>query len=252
MAHDGTILDGTVALVTGGSRGIGKAIALHLAERGANVAVCASRSVDAARSVVAQIERAKRKGLALQSDIADEEAVNELFKQVEGELGPVGILVNNAGINRDGLIVRMKPDDWDAVVNVNLRGAFLCTRAAARPMMKAGAGRIINISSVVGLRGNAGQANYAASKAGLIGLTKSTARELASRGITVNAVCPGYIPTDMTNSIPDEMKEALLAQIPLGRMGSLQEVAATVGFLASDAAAYITGQTIVVDGGMVM
>ena len=160
--------------------------------------------------------------------------------------------MNNAGINRDGLIVRMKPDDWDAVVNVNLRGAFLCTRAAARPMMKARAGRIINISSVVGLRGNAGQANYAASKAGLIGLTKSTARELASRGITVNAVCPGYIPTDMTDSIPDEMKEALLAQIPLGRMGSPQEVAATVGFLASDAAAYITGQTIVVDGGMVM
>ena len=168
-------LDGNVALVTGGSRGIGEAIALPLAERGADVAVCASRSLDAAQSVVAQIQTNGRKGLALQSDVADEAAVNELFKQVEGELGPVSILVNNAGINRDGLVMRMKPDDWDAVVNVNLRGAYLCTRAAARPMMKARTGRIINISSVVGLRGNAGQANYAASKAGLIGLTKSAA-----------------------------------------------------------------------------
>ncbi len=245
-------LDGKTALVTGGSRGIGAAIARDLAERGANVAVCASRSLDAAKSVVSAIESSGKKGLALQTDVSDASAVDALFKQIGDELGPVGILVNNAGINRDALTVRMKPEEWDAVLDVNLKGAYLCTRAAARPMMKARTGRIINISSVVGLRGNAGQANYAASKAGLIGLTKSTAREFASRGITVNAVCPGYIPTDMTEGIPDDARDALLAQIPLGRMGTPEEVAAAVGFLASDDAAYITGQALVIDGGMVM
>ena len=245
-------LEGKVALVTGGSRGIGEAIALRLAEQGADVAVCASRSLERAQEVATRIETTGRKSLALQADVADEEAVTGLFKQIEDELGPVGILINNAGINRDGLMMRLKPEDWDAVLNVNLRGAYLCTKVAARPMMKARSGRIINISSVVGLRGNAGQANYAASKAGLIGLTKSTAREFASRGITVNAVCPGYIPTEMTEGIPEDAKEALLAQIPLGRMGSPDEIAAAVGFLASDDAAYITGQAVVVDGGMVM
>lgn len=245
-------LEGKVALVTGGSRGIGEAIALRLAEQGADVAVCASRSLERAQEVATRIETTGRKSLALQADVADEEAVTGLFKQIEDELGPVGILINNAGINRDGLMMRLKPEDWDAVLNVNLRGAYLCTKVAARPMMKARSGRIVNISSVVGLRGNAGQANYAASKAGLIGLTKSTAREFASRGITVNAVCPGYIPTEMTEGIPEDAKEALLAQIPLGRMGSPDEIAAAVGFLASDDAAYITGQAVVVDGGMVM
>tara|TARA_Y100000588_G_scaffold226757_1_gene240586 strand:+ start:4060 stop:4803 length:744 start_codon:yes stop_codon:yes gene_type:complete len=245
-------LEGKVALVTGGSRGIGEAIALRLAEQGADVAVCASRSLERAQEVATRIETTGRKSLALQADVADEEAVTGLFKQIEDELGPVGILINNAGINRDGLMMRLKLEDWDAVLNVNLRGAYLCTKVAARPMMKARSGRIVNISSVVGLRGNAGQANYAASKAGLIGLTKSTAREFASRGITVNAVCPGYIPTEMTEGIPEDAKEALLAQIPLGRMGSPDEIAAAVGFLASDDAAYITGQAVVVDGGMVM
>ena len=245
-------LEGKVALVTGGSRGIGEAIALRLAEQGADVAVCASRSLERAQEVATRIETTGRKSLALQADVADEEAVTGLFKQIEDELGPVGILINNAGINRDGLMMRLKPEDWDAVLNVNLRGAYLCTKVAARPMMKARSGRIVNISSVVGLRGNAGQANYAASKAGLIGLTKSTAREFASRAITVNAVCPGYIPTEMTEGIPEDAKEALLAQIPLGRMGSPDEIAAAVGFLASDDAAYITGQAVVVDGGMVM
>lgn len=245
-------LEGKVALVTGGSRGIGEAIALRLAEQGADVAVCASRSLERAQEVATRIETTGRKSLALQADVADEEAVTGLFKQIEDKLGPVGILINNAGINRDGLMMRLKPEDWDAVLNVNLRGAYLCTKVAARPMMKARSGRIVNISSVVGLRGNAGQANYAASKAGLIGLTKSTAREFASRGITVNAVCPGYIPTEMTEGIPEDAKEALLAQIPLGRMGSPHEIAAAVGFLASDDAAYITGQAVVVDGGMVM
>jgi len=245
-------LEGKVALVTGGSRGIGEAIALRLAEQGADVAVCASRSLERAQEVATRIETTGRKSLALQADVADEEAVTGLFKQIEDELGPVGILINNAGINRDGLMMRLKPEDWDAVLNVNLRGAYLCTKVAARPMMKARSGRIVNISSVVGLRGNAGQANYAASKAGLIGLTKSTAREFASRARTANAVCPGYIPTEMTEGIPEDAKEALLAQIPLGRMGSPDEIAAAVGFLASDDAAYITGQAVVVDGGMVM
>lgn len=245
-------LDGKVALVTGGSRGIGEAIGLRLAGDGADVAVCANRSIDAAEKVAKRIKGLGQNASAYQSDVADEDAVAALFKAVEADLGAVSILVNNAGIARDGLLMRMKPRDWDAVLRVNLTGAFLCARAATRGMMKARSGRIINISSVVGLRGNAGQANYAASKAGLIGLTKSTARELAGRGITVNAVCPGFIPTEMTDAVPDDARNALLGQVPLGRPGKPEEVAATVAFLASDEAAYITGQAIVVDGGMVM
>lgn len=245
-------LEGKRALVTGGNRGIGRAIALRLADEGADVAVCASRSVESAEVVADEIREKGRQALGLAADVSVADQVDALVKATLDGLGGVDILVNNAGINRDGLLARMKEADWDAVLDVNLKGAFLCTKAVARPMMKARAGRIVNLSSVVGLMGNAGQANYAASKAGLLGLTKSTAKELAGRGITVNAVCPGFIPTEMTEAMPDQAKEALLGMIPAGRPGSTDDVAAAVAFLASDDAAYITGQAIVVDGGMVM
>ncbi|MSS70658.1 MAG: 3-oxoacyl-[acyl-carrier-protein] reductase [Candidatus Latescibacteria bacterium] len=244
--------EGQVAVVTGGSRGIGEAVAVRLASEGADVALCASRSAEAAERVAEQVRGLGRRALVAQVDVSDAASVASFIASVVSAFGRLDILVNNAGITRDGLLLRMDDDAWDRVIDVNLKGAFHTIRAAVRPMMKARRGRIINLSSVVGLRGNAAQANYAASKAGLIGLTKSVAREFASRGITANAVAPGYIPTEMTEGLPSDVKESLLAQVPLGRLGSAADVAATVAFLASEDAAYITGQVIVVDGGMTM
>ncbi len=243
-------LDGQIALVTGASRGIGRAVALALAEAGAEVVVNYSSSPDAADAVVSEIQESGGQAYALQANVADEEAVNGLIKTVIERSGKIDILVNNAGITRDGLLMRMKTEDWQAVINLNLSGVFLCTRAVTRPMLKQKSGRIINITSVVGLMGNAGQSNYAAAKAGVVGFTKSTAKEMASRGITVNAVAPGFIATDMTKDLE---AEGILAAIPLGRFGTPEQVAGAVRFLAADpASAYITGQVLQVDGGMVM
>ena len=243
-------LDGQIALVTGASRGIGRAVALGLADAGAEVVVNYSSSPDAADAVVAEIKDSGGKAYALQANVADEEAVNGLIKTVIERSGRIDVLVNNAGITRDGLLMRMKTDDWQAVINLNLSGVFLCTRAVTRPMLKQKSGRIINITSVVGLMGNAGQSNYAAAKAGVVGFTRSAAKEMASRGITVNAVAPGFIATDMTKDLD---AEGILAAIPLGHFGTPDQVAGAVRFLAADpAAAYITGQVLQVDGGMVM
>ena len=243
-------LDGQIALVTGASRGIGRAVALALAGEGAEVVVNYASSPDAAEAVVAEIQANGSSAYALQADVADEASVEDLIKTVLKRSGRIDVLVNNAGITRDGLLMRMKTEDWQAVINLNLTGVFLCTRAVTRPMLKQRSGRIINITSVVGLMGNAGQANYAAAKAGVVGLTRSSAKEMASRGITVNAVAPGFIATDMTKDLE---ADAILAAIPLGRFGTPDQVAGTVRFLAADpAAAYITGQVLQVDGGMVM
>ena len=243
-------LDGQIALVTGASRGIGRAVALALAEAGAEVVVNYSSSPDAAEVVVSEIKDSGGEAYALHANVADEEAVNGLIKTVIERSGRVDVLVNNAGITRDGLLMRMKTEDWQAVINLNLSGVFLCTRAVSRPMLKQKSGRIINITSVVGLMGNAGQSNYAAAKAGVVGFTRSSAKEMASRGITVNAVAPGFIATDMTKDLD---AEGILAAIPLGRFGTPEQVAGAVRFLAADpAAAYITGQVLQVDGGMVM
>lgn len=243
-------LAGQTALVTGGGRGIGRAIALALGEAGAEVVVNYSNSAAAADEVVAAIAAAGGKAYALQANVSVEAEVDGLIKTVLERSGRLDVLVNNAGITRDGLLMRMKTDDWQSVIDLNLSGVFLCTRAVARPMLKQKSGRIINITSVVGLMGNAGQANYAAAKAGVIGLTRSTAKELASRGITVNAVAPGFIATDMTKDLD---ATAILKDIPLGTFGTQEQVAGAVRFLAADpAAAYITGQVIQVDGGMVM
>ena len=245
-------LTGRVALVTGGGRGIGRAIALALAGCGARVAINYRGNAASANETVAEIAAAGRVGRALQADVSQSAEVDGLVKATLAEFGQIDILVNNAGITRDGLLMRMKDDDFDSVLNTNLRGVFLCTKAVLRPMTKQRSGRIINISSVIGLMGNAGQANYAAAKAGIIGFSKSIVREIASRGITVNAVAPGFIATEMTEGLAEETRKAALATIPLGRFGSPADVAALVCFLASDAAAYITGQTFNVDGGMVM
>jgi 3-oxoacyl-[acyl-carrier protein] reductase len=239
-----------VALVTGASRGIGRAIALELAAAGAEVVVNYAASAAAAEAVVEAITAAGGRAYALAADVSVEEQVDALVKTVLERSGRLDVLVNNAGITRDGLLLRMKTSDWQSVIDLNLTGVFLCTRAVSRSMLKARSGRIINITSVVGLVGNPGQANYSAAKAGVIGFTRSTAAEFASRGITVNAVAPGFIATDMTSELN---QEPILAAIPLGRMGQPEEVAGAVRFLAADpAAAYITGQVLQVDGGMVM
>lgn len=245
-------LEGKVAFVTGGSRGIGKAIALTLAEAGADVAINYAGNVAAAEEVAAEIRKMGRKALILQGDVSKTEMAAEMMDAVVAEFGHCDILVNNAGITRDGLLMRMKEEDWDAVLNTNLKGVYNCTKAAIKYMMKQKSGKIVNISSVVGVMGNAGQANYAAAKAGCIGFTKSVAKEVASRGITVNAVAPGFIATDMTNILPEKVVEEMAAGIPLKRAGQPIDVAKAVLFLVSDDAAYITGQTLHVDGGMVM
>lgn len=241
-------LNGKTALVTGASRGIGRAIALRLAEDGANVAVIYAGSADKAEAVVNEITALGVNAKAYQCNVADSAAVNETVKAVTNDLGKIDILVNNAGITRDGLMLRMKDEDFDAVLDTNLKGAFNMIRACYSDFIRKKSGRIINISSVSGIMGNAGQANYSASKAGVIGLTKSVARELASRGITCNAVAPGFIQTDMTENLGDN--NPLLNSIPLGRMGKPEDIAAAVAFLASDSAAYITGEVLKVDGGL--
>ena len=241
-------LNGKTALVTGASRGIGRAIALRLAEDGANVAVIYAGSADKAEAVVNEITALGVNAKAYRCNVADSAAVNETVKAVTNDLGKIDILVNNAGITRDGLMLRMKDEDFDAVLDTNLKGAFNMIRACYSGFIRKKSGRIINISSVSGIMGNAGQANYSASKAGDIGLTKSVARELASRGITCNAVAPGFIQTDMTENLGDN--NPLLNSIPLGRMGKPEDIAAAVAFLASDSAAYITGEVLKVDGGL--
>lgn len=243
---------GRVAVVTGGSRGIGRAVCLELAQQGAAIALCYAGNEESANETVEACCAAGVRALAIRCDVSDGEAVAAMMARIVQEFGRIDILVNNAGITRDGLLMRMKEADYDAVLNTNLKGAFLCTQAAVRTMMKQRYGRIVNLSSVVGLHGNAGQVNYAASKAGVIGLTKAAAKELAGRGITVNAVAPGFIATDMTAVLPQETKEKLLTTIPAGRLGEAMEIARAVAFLADESAAYITGQVLSVDGGMSM
>ena len=244
-------LTGQVAVVTGASRGIGRAIALKLSGEGAAVVVTAT-SVEAAQRTADEISAAGGKALALKVDVSVAAEVEALFKETQASFGRLDILVNNAGITKDGLLLRMKEADWDAVIDVNLKGAFNCTREAAKLMSKARYGRIVNVSSVVGEMGNPGQANYCASKAGMIGLTKSVAKELARRNVTVNAVTPGFIETDMTQELSDKARETLLEQIPMGRLGASDDVAAAVLFLVSGGAAYITGHVLSVNGGMYM
>lgn len=244
--------EGKVALVTGASRGIGRAIALALAAQGADVAVNYAGSEAAAKEVAAEIEAMGRKAFVIQADIASTEASTAMVDAVVKEFGRIDVLVNNAGITRDGLLMRMKEEDWDAVITTNLKGVFNCTKASIKYMMKQRSGSIVNISSIVGVMGNAGQANYCAAKAGVIGFTKATAKEVAARGIRVNAIAPGFIKTDMTSVLPEKVVEAMLAGIPLNRLGETEDIAKAVLFLASSDANYITGQTLHVDGGMVM
>lgn len=246
------MLNSQVAIVTGASRGIGREIATALAEAGANVVVNYMGNREKAEEVASQIKQLGREALIIQGDVSDSRQVDQLISQTLDHFGRIDILVNNAGITRDNLIMRMKEEDWDVVIDTNLKSVFLLGKAVSRQMMKQRYGRIINITSVVGVLGNAGQANYVAAKSGVIGLTKTLARELAARGITVNAVAPGFIETDMTATLPEEVKKQLLDQIPLSRLGTPQDVAKLVKFLASEDASYMTGQVIHVDGGMVM
>ena len=245
-------LSGKCAVVTGGSRGIGRAIALRLAEQGANVAFSFKGNAEAAHATQADIAALGRQAVAIQADVSQPESADALIREALEFLGRVDILVNNAGITRDDLIMRMSIDAWREVIDTNLSGAFYATKAVTRPMLKARGGRIINITSVSGQAGQMGQANYSSAKAGLIGLTKATARELASRGITANAVAPGFVVTELTQDLPDDLKAELIRRTPLGRFGETTEIASAVAFLASDEAAYITGQVLAVDGGLVM
>ncbi|WP_107401821.1 3-oxoacyl-[acyl-carrier-protein] reductase [Staphylococcus aureus] len=240
------------ALVTGASRGIGRSIALQLAEEGYNVAVNYAGSKEKAEAVVEEIKAKGVDSFAIQANVADADEVKAMIKEVVSQFGSLDVLVNNAGITRDNLLMRMKEQEWDDVIDTNLKGVFNCIQKATPQMLRQRSGAIINLSSVVGAVGNPGQANYVATKAGVIGLTKSAARELASRGITVNAVAPGFIVSDMTDALSDELKEQMLTQIPLERFGQDTDIANTVAFLASDKAKYITGQTIHVNGGMYM
>lgn len=246
------LLEGKTALVTGASRGIGRAIAETLAAEGAKVAINYAGNVKAAEEAKAAIEAAGGEAILVKADVSDSAAVQEMISTVTEAFGQIDILVNNAGITRDGLLMRMKDEDWDAVISTNLKGVYNCTKAVTKLMMKKRYGRIVNMTSVVGITGNAGQTNYSAAKAGVIGFSKSAAKELSSRGITVNMVAPGFIDTDMTAVLPEKVKEEMAAGIPLGRIGKAQDVANAVLFLVSDQASYITGQVVNVDGGMVM
>ncbi|WP_246940036.1 3-oxoacyl-[acyl-carrier-protein] reductase [Bacillus pinisoli] len=246
------MLTGKVALVTGASRGIGRAIAIELASKGANVAVNYAGSEAKANEVVDAIKALGREAIAIQADVSNGEAVTNMIKEVIGSFGSLDILVNNAGITRDNLLMRMKDEEWDAVINTNLKGVYQCTKGVTRQMMKQRSGKIINIASIVGVSGNPGQANYVAAKAGVIGLTKTVAKELSSRNINVNAIAPGFISTDMTDELPEDVKNEMLKQIPLARFGEPEDIAKVVSFLASEDSKYMTGQTLHVDGGMVM
>ncbi|HCB92418.1 MAG TPA: beta-ketoacyl-ACP reductase [Selenomonas sp.] len=246
------LLEGKVALVTGASRGIGRAIALKLAAEGAKVAINFAGSTAKAEAVKTEIEEHGGEAILVQASVADPAAVEDMIRKVIDAFGRIDILVNNAGIAKDGILIKMKDEDFDAVLNTNLKGVFYCTKAVAKLMMKQRYGRIVNMSSVVGLIGNAGQTNYAAAKAGVIGFSKSAAKELAARGVTVNMVAPGFIDTDMTANLPEKVREATLEGIPMKKMGSPENIADAVAFLVSDNASYITGQVINVDGGMVM
>lgn len=244
-------MSGKVALVTGSSRGIGRAIALRLAADGCQVVVNYRAGADAAAEVVGSIEAAGGTAIAVQADVTDAAAVESLIGQTLERLGRLDVLVNNAGVTRDGLLMRMKDEDWDMVIATNLRSVFLASRAVLRPMMRQRGGRIVSITSISGLSGNAGQCNYAAAKAGIVGFTRSLAKEAGARGITVNAVAPGYVPTDLTSDLPQTLLDEAVKATPLGRLGTAEDIAAAVSFLASDDAAFITGQVLRVDGGMV-
>ncbi|QDX95038.1 3-oxoacyl-[acyl-carrier-protein] reductase [Brevibacillus laterosporus] len=246
------MIEGKVALITGASRGIGRAIALKYAEAGANIIVNYSGNEAKAQETVADIEKLGREAIMIRANVGNTEEAENMVKEALERFGKIDILVNNAGITRDNLLMRMKESEWDDVINVNLKGVFNMTKALTRPMMKQRSGSMINITSVVGVLGNAGQANYVAAKAGVIGLTKTTARELASRNIKVNAIAPGFVDTDMTDVLPEDVKGGILAQIPFNRLGSADEIANVALFLASDASSYMTGQTLHVDGGMYM
>ena len=243
-------LQGKTAVVTGGARGIGRACCLALAEKGANVVTCYAHSSEACEETIRLVKEKGVKGICVKADVSNPEELSLLMDTVKKEFGSIDILVNNAGVTRDNLIMGISEADFDTVLDTNLKGAFFATKACARTMLKQRGGRIVNISSIVGVRGNAGQTNYAASKAGLIGLTKSVAKELGAKGVTCNAVAPGFIETDMTAGLPDSVKEATLASIPMKKLGKAEDVANLVAFLASDEASYITGQVICVDGGM--
>ncbi|NEX00323.1 3-oxoacyl-[acyl-carrier-protein] reductase [Pseudobutyrivibrio sp. NOR37] len=240
----------SVALITGASRGIGRVIAETMAKAGYDIAICYSGNESAAQETISLCKKYGVQAIYVKADVSNADDVANMFSEVKSLLGPVDVLVNNAGITKDGLLLRMTEEDFEKVVDINLKGAFLCTKAAIKDMLKAKKGSIINITSIVGVTGNAGQANYSASKAGLIGFTKSVAKEYGSKGITVNAVAPGFIQTAMTDSLPEEVKSAYLKQIPLGRFGTPEDVASVVEFLASEKAAYVTGQVIEVTGGM--
>ncbi len=245
-------MKGKTALITGASRGIGRAIAIRLANEGARVAINFSSNVDKAEEVKQIIESNGGEAMLLQGNVADFAAVGEMIKRIVDAWGSLDVLVNNAGITRDNLLIRMKPEDFDVVIDTNLKGVFNCTKAVSRQMIKQRGGRIINMSSIVAINGNAGQTNYAAAKAGIIGFTKSAARELAPRGITVNAIAPGFIDTDMTAVMPEDIKHATVEKIPLGRIGAAEDIANAVAFLASEQASYITGQVLCIDGGLSM